>query len=70
MIWIETPTGAVTELTSRPDGPIELHIGAPGAYRVEVTIVPRHLGPYLGDLGTSLAEVELPWIYASPIYVQ
>ena len=41
-----------------------------GAYRVEITMVPHHLGPYLADLGTAYAEVELPWIYASPIYVQ
>jgi hypothetical protein len=50
------------------------HITAPmdraGAYRVEITMVPHHLGPYLGDLGTAYAEVELPWIYASPIYAQ
>ena len=42
----------------------------PGAYRVEITIIPHHLGPYLGDLGTGYADVELPWIYANPIYVE
>jgi hypothetical protein len=42
----------------------------PGAYRIEVSIVPHHLGPYLRDLGPALAEQELPWIYTSPIYVQ
>ncbi|MDB4952627.1 MAG: uncharacterized protein JWO36_196 [Myxococcales bacterium] len=45
-------------------------LNAPGAYRVEITIVPHHLGPYLGDLGPASADVERPWIYASPIYVQ
>jgi len=72
VIWIETPTGVVTELAKSAEGDAQLnvHIGAPGAYRVEITIVPSHLGPYLGDLGTDLAEVELPWVYASPIYVQ
>jgi hypothetical protein len=40
-----------------------------GAYRVEITIIPHHLGPYLADLGTAYADAELPWIYASPIYV-
>ena len=43
---------------------------SPGVYRVEITIVPHHLGPYLADLGTAYADAELPWIYASPIYVQ
>jgi len=52
------------------NGQINLNLGAPGAYRVEVTMVPHHLGPYLHDLGTELAEVELPWIYTSPIYVE
>ncbi len=45
-------------------------LDGPGAYRVEVSIVPHHLGPYLRDLGPALADRELPWIYTSPIYVQ
>ena len=28
------------------------------------------ISAYLADLGTARAEVELPWIYASPIYAQ
>jgi hypothetical protein len=40
-----------------------------GAYRVELTMVPKHLGPYLRRLGTTHAEQEVPWIYANPIYV-
>lgn len=41
-----------------------------GAYRVEITMVPHHLGPYLADLGTASADQTVPWIYASPIYAQ
>ena len=60
----------VTELL-RGNGPeLTVAMDRPGAYRVEVTIVPHHLGPYLGDLGTKMADVELPWIYANPIYVR
>ncbi len=60
----------VTELV-RGSGPeLTVAMDRPGAYRVEVTILPHHLGPYLGDLGTKLADVELPWIYANPIYVR
>ncbi len=71
VIWIETPTGKVTQVADATDEPsLTFHIGAPGAYRVEITIIPHHLGPYLADLGTAAAEVELPWIYASPIYVE
>ena len=45
-------------------------MSAPGAYRVEITIIPAHLGPYLGDLGPAAAEVEQVWIYTSPFYVE
>ena len=45
-------------------------LSASGAVRIEVSMIPRHLGPYLRDLGTAMAEQELPWIYTSPIYVQ
>jgi hypothetical protein len=52
------------------DATLTAALDAPGAYRIEVTIQPRHLGPYLGHLGPALAEQTLPWIYASPIYVE
>jgi hypothetical protein len=45
-------------------------MSAPGAYRVEITMVPHHLGPYLADLGPAAADQTVPWIYASPIYAQ
>ena len=68
VLWIGD--GGVTELASSAGPELVVHIGAPGAYRVEIAITPHHLGPYLGDLGTDLADVEVPWVYASPIYVQ
>jgi hypothetical protein len=46
------------------------NLGAPGAYRIEIRITPSHLGPYLRDLGSAMAEKELPWIYTSPFYVE
>ena len=52
----------VAESAGRIDVPVE----GPGAYRVEVGIVPRHLEPYLGGTG-DLREV--PWIYSNPIRV-
>jgi hypothetical protein len=59
------------DATGRTDlGGTDVVLDRPGAYRVEVSIVPHHLGPYLRDLGTALADQELPWIYTSPIYVQ
>jgi len=68
ILWIDGTN--VTEL-ARGDGPeLVAHIAAKGAYRVEVTIVPSHVGPYLADLGSAMAANEVPWIYTSPIYVQ
>ncbi|HUP00898.1 MAG TPA: hypothetical protein VM737_05175 [Gemmatimonadota bacterium] len=49
-------------------GPIEVPLAQPGAYRVEVGIVPRHLTPYLGgDADRYLREVV--WIYSNPIRI-
>ena len=45
---------------------IEVPVPGPGAYRVEVGIVPRHLEPWLG--GADYLR-EVPWIYANPIRV-
>ncbi len=64
------PGGTVTEVAAGSDPDLVVPLAAAGAYRVEITIVPRHLAPYLGDLGPDLAAAELPWIYASPIYVE
>jgi hypothetical protein len=41
---------------------------AEGAYRVEVRMVPRHLGPWLGAYEDD-AETARVWIYANPFYV-
>ncbi len=62
-------TGPET-VASSMDPTLSVPLTATGAYRVEITIVPHHLGPYLGDLGTGYADLELPWIYANPIYVE
>ena len=39
-------------------------ITAPGNYRAEIRMTPRHLGPYLEWLD-ALAENEMPWIYGN-----
>jgi hypothetical protein len=64
-----TSSGPTTVLSST-DSQLSVAMDQPGAYRVEITIIPHHLGPYLGDLGTAYADQELPWIYANPIYVE
>jgi hypothetical protein len=54
------------------DGEIDFAVTDPGAYRVEVHIVPHHLGPYLGKLEEKhmYADQEYVWIYSNPIYVR
>jgi hypothetical protein len=58
--------GGRREIVAESEGRIEAAVTAPGAYRVEVGIVPRHLEPWLGGTGY-LREV--PWIYSNPIRV-
>jgi hypothetical protein len=67
---IRVTSGGPTTVLSSTETSISVPLDQPGAYRVEITIIPHHLGPYLGDLGTGYADVELPWIYANPIYVE
>jgi hypothetical protein len=61
--------GGVTELTSGPGPVLSAPADQAGAYRVEITIRPRQLGPYLGHVGTAVADQALPWIYGNPIYL-
>lgn len=62
-------SGPTVLASSEDDTAIDVAMPA-GAIRIEVSMTPRHLGPYLRDLGPAMAEQELPWIYTSPIYVQ
>ena len=54
----------MVESTDRIDAPVL----KPGTYRVEVTIEPRHLAPYLGIHGRELIR-EIDWVYSNPIRV-
>lgn len=68
---LHIPPGGAAEVVAEGAGPgLSTPLDAAGAFRVEVRIVPRHLGPYLGSFGPAYAEQTLPWIYASPIYVE
>jgi hypothetical protein len=68
-VYLVTSAGS-TMVASSTDPTLAVPLTSAGAYRVEITIIPHHLGPYLADLGTGYADVELPWIYANPIYVE
>jgi hypothetical protein len=60
--------GATVVATST-GAPLAVPLADAGAYRVEISMTPHHLAGYLRDLGPAMAQRELPWIYASPIYV-
>ena len=68
-VWFIDASGASVLATGA--GPqLSVPMANRGAYRVEISIIPRHLGPYLRDLGTAFADRTLPWIYASPLYAE
>lgn len=66
LIRASAPVG---EVVAEAEGDLEYAEPAPGAYRVEVDIVPHHLAPYLGA-DPSLSTRTVAWIYSSPFYVQ
>jgi len=51
------------------EGTFSQAIDAPGVYRVEVLITPRHLLPYLGS-SAEFAEIERVWLYSGAIFVR
>jgi hypothetical protein len=59
------PSGRRTVLADSRE-PIRAAVPGPGAYRVEVAILPRHLTPYLGG---HPPDRELAWIYSNAIRV-
>jgi hypothetical protein len=66
---IRLTSAGASEVAAGAGPTVSAPLDMAGAYRVEVLIRPRHWGPYLRQLGTGYAEMEHPWIYASPIYV-
>ena len=60
--------GGAVEVASGA-GPTLEHVAAlPGAYRVEVRMVPEHARPYLGRFADELVR-EVVWVYSNPIHV-
>ena len=60
--------GRSRTVVTESGGSIDVPVPGPGAYRVEVGFVPRHLSPYLGD-GDRHHLPEVPWIYSNPVGV-
>lgn len=60
--------GRSRTVVAESGGSLDVPVPGPGAYRVEVGIVPRHLAPYLGA-GDGHDLPEVPWIYSNPVRV-
>ena len=60
--------GRSRTVVAESGGSIDVPVPGPGAYRVEVGIVPHHLSPYLGN-GDGYHLPEVPWIYSNPVRV-
>ncbi|MCC7541088.1 MAG: succinate dehydrogenase assembly factor 2 [Deltaproteobacteria bacterium] len=61
-------TGAV-EVVSDTSDEVEWVATEPGAYRVEVRIVPEHVRPYIARIADRLVR-EHVWVYSNPIWVE
>lgn len=66
---IRVTSSGASEIAAGAGPTLSAPLDLAGAYRVEVLIRPHHWGPYLRQLGPGYADMEHPWIYASPIYV-
>jgi len=63
-----TPTGW-EQVATTSEKTLSHTATTPGAYRVEVRIVPKHLKGPVGKNQT-LTRAERPWVYSNPIYVR
>lgn len=62
-------TGGTEEVVaSAVDGSIDYTTSKSGAYRVEISIIPRHLKKYLGDF-SGLGDNQFTWIISNHLYL-
>jgi len=64
---IRSADGGGVEVATGP-GDLEFVATEPGAYRVEVRMMPEHTRPMLGSRAESLMR-EVTWVYSNPIFV-
>lgn len=62
--------GGWTEVAASTDGDVRYRPEAPGVFRVEVWMVPRHLEPWLGGDAYFVLQDEHAWVMSNPIYVR
>jgi hypothetical protein len=61
--------GGWDEVGSITQGTLEFPVTQPGAYRVEVRMVPKHLKAFAGKKG-AFFTAERPWVMSSALYVE
>jgi hypothetical protein len=68
MRLLRAADGGAIEVASGSDEVLEHVVTEPGAYRVEVRMVPEHARPYVARFADDLVR-EVVWVYSNPIYV-
>ncbi len=58
-----------SEIGNNSPGEIQIAVNSTGAYRFEISLVPEHLRPELGNLADLLIRPTI-WIYSNPIYIR
>ena len=61
--------GGWDEVGSITEGTLEFPVTQPGAYRVEVRMVPKHLKAFAGTR-RAFFTAERPWVMTSALYVE
>ncbi|MBX3248276.1 MAG: hypothetical protein KF901_13940 [Myxococcales bacterium] len=68
IVLLRAADGGGEEVARVSTGDLSYVADVPGAYRVEVRMVPEHTRPYLGTRADMLIR-EVVWVYSSPIFV-
>ena len=61
--------GSQIEVARSKDSSLTFQALSPGAYRIEVSLIPRHFYPYIA-YKRELLDQEYPWIITNPIFVE
>ena len=66
---LRSEAGGAVEVASTTEATLSFAADQPGAYRVEVRMVPEHARPYVAAVADELIR-EQTWVYSNPIFVE
>ncbi|MDP1829978.1 MAG: hypothetical protein Q8L48_42340 [Archangium sp.] len=69
LVLFRAREGGWDEVSSITEGTLEFAVTQPGAYRVEVRMVPKHLRAFAGTR-RNFFTAERPWVMTSALYVE